>query len=97
MEQLFIYLALIQANQMQQKFLKKNRLLPVVELLLKNFPEIILSIDTFRSVVAKKQLILVPGMKRYFGRKFRSKHARNGQLQVPYIMMHEGNQIRCNR
>lgn len=67
-----------------------NRILPVVETLVQNFPDIILSIDTFRSKVARKCIEagaafindisagnLDPNMMKTIG-----------ELQVPYIMMH---------
>ena len=61
-----------------------DRLIPVVELLLKNFPEVLLSIDTFRSKVAQEALIndisaglLDPEML-----------STVAKLQVPYILMH---------
>lgn len=67
-----------------------KRLLPVVELLVEQFPNIILSIDTFRSEVAKRAVEagaaiindisagnLDPDMMKTVAR-----------LQVPYIMMH---------
>ncbi|MEO2080174.1 MAG: dihydropteroate synthase [Leeuwenhoekiella sp.] len=67
-----------------------NRLIPVVELLLKNFPEVLLSIDTFRSKVAQEAVkagaalindisagLLDPEMLPTVAK-----------LQVPYILMH---------
>lgn len=67
-----------------------KRVIPVIELLIKNFPDIILSVDTFRSKVAKVSVtagaamindisgaILDPEMIKIVAK-----------LQVPYIMMH---------
>lgn len=67
-----------------------KRVIPVIELLIKNFPNIILSVDTFRSKVAKVSVtagaamindisgaILDPEMIKIVAK-----------LQVPYIMMH---------
>lgn len=67
-----------------------ERLIPIVELLVEEFPEILLSIDTFRSIVADKAIengaaiindisagLLDPGMMDVI-----AKH------HVPYIMMH---------
>ena len=67
-----------------------NRVLPAIELLIKNFPEIIISVDTFRAEVADKSIqagaamindisagSLDEGMMQVV-----AKH------QVPYIMMH---------
>lgn len=67
-----------------------NRLLPIIELLLKKFPEILISIDTFRSNVAQKTIEngaslindISAGM---LDEKMLETVA---QLQVPYIMMH---------
>jgi dihydropteroate synthase len=69
---------------------EENRLLPVVALLLKNFPEIILSIDTFRSVVAKKAINLGAAIINDIsaGSLDQNMLETVGQLQVPYIMMH---------
>ncbi len=67
-----------------------NRLLPIISLLKKEFPEILLSVDTFRSEVAQEAVTtgaclvndisagsLDPKMMQVVGK-----------LQVPYIMMH---------
>ena len=67
-----------------------NRIIPVIELILEAFPEALLSIDTFRSSIAKKGIesgaaiindisagLLDPNM-----------IATVGKLKVPYIMMH---------
>jgi dihydropteroate synthase len=67
-----------------------NRIVPVVELLLKHFPDALLSVDTFRSAVAKACVEsgativndISAGM-------LDSKMLQTvGQLKVPYIMMH---------
>lgn len=67
-----------------------NRLLPVIELIVKTFPEALLSVDTFRSKVAEKAVAngvaivndISAGM---LDEKMLETVA---HLQVPYIMMH---------
>ncbi len=67
-----------------------NRIVPIVELLLKTFPEILLSIDTFRSAVADHCLQAGAALINDISAshldemmlKIVAKH------QVPYIMMH---------
>ncbi len=67
-----------------------NRILPIVDLLLKEFPEILLSIDTFRSSVAKKAIesgaALVNDISA--GKLDDNMIATVAKLRVPYIMMH---------
>lgn len=71
-----------------------NRVLPVVELLVKNFPDILISIDTFRSKVAKacieKGACMVNDIS---GGDLDAEMFRVvAELQVPYIVMHmQGN------
>lgn len=69
---------------------EENRLLPVLKLILKEFPETLLSIDTFRSNIAKKAIengacmvndISAGSLDEKMFETIRS-------LQVPYIMMH---------
>ncbi|WP_103070963.1 dihydropteroate synthase [Aquimarina sediminis] len=69
---------------------EKKRLLPIITLLLDNFPNILLSIDTFRSEIA--ELSIQAG-----GALINDISAGNldkkmipivGELKVPYIMMH---------
>ena len=67
-----------------------HRLLPVVDLILKKFPQTILSIDTFRSEVAKKAIengaALINDIS---AGNLDSKMMQTvGELNVPYIMMH---------
>ncbi|MFP2996582.1 dihydropteroate synthase [Spongiivirga sp. MCCC 1A20706] len=67
-----------------------NRVIPIVTLLIKKFPEIIISVDTFRSEVAKKSIEVGAAIindisagnldANMFGTIF--------EYQVPYIMMH---------
>ena len=67
-----------------------SRILPIVELLLKEFPEVLLSIDTFRSKVARKCIesgaALINDISA--GSIDPDMIVTMGQLKVPYIMMH---------
>ena len=67
-----------------------NRILPIVDLLLRNFPEIFLSIDTFRSNVAKQCVnsgaALINDISA--GKLDNMMMPTIGKLGVPYIMMH---------
>jgi len=66
------------------------RIVPVVELLLKNFPEIILSIDTFRSKVAEETINSGAAIINDIsgGKLDDNMFATIGKLRVPYILMH---------
>lgn len=67
-----------------------NRVLPVVELLLREFPETLISIDTFQSQVAKHTVeagaALVNDISA--GNLDENMMETVAELQVPYIMMH---------
>lgn len=67
-----------------------SRLLPVIELVVKRFPNILLSVDTFRSQVAKiaveKGVAIVNDISA--GLLDEKMIETVAQLQVPYIMMH---------
>ena len=67
-----------------------KRIVPVVQLLFKNFPEIILSIDTFRSSIAKVTIkegaAIINDISA--GQTDEEMHNTIANLQVPYIMMH---------
>lgn len=67
-----------------------SRLLPIISLLLKNFPEIILSIDTFRSKVAEKAIGAGAAMINDIsaGNLDDQMIPTVAKLQVPYVMMH---------
>lgn len=69
---------------------EENRLLPIVELLIKNFPNINLSIDTFRSEIAKKAIqngaAIINDISA--GSLDANMMRTIGEMQVPYIMMH---------
>ncbi|WP_353170227.1 dihydropteroate synthase [Flavobacterium sp.] len=67
-----------------------NRVIPVVKLLVENFPDILLSIDTFRSEVAKQAIengaALINDISA--GLLDENMFETVAKLQVPYIMMH---------
>ncbi len=69
---------------------EKARILPIVELLIKRFPEILISIDTFRSSIAKACIesgaAIINDISA--GNLDDQMIACVGTLQVPYIMMH---------
>jgi len=67
-----------------------NRLLPIVDLLVKHFPDILLSIDTFRASVAEKAIqsgaVIINDISG--GSLDQNMLPTVARLQVPYIMMH---------
>lgn len=67
-----------------------NRVVPIVKLILKNFPETLISIDTFRSYVAKASVqegaALINDISA--GHEDSNMIKTIGDLGVPYIMMH---------
>lgn len=67
-----------------------NRILPIVELILRKFPDIILSIDTYRSKIAKNCLELGAAMINDIsaGRLDEKMLPTIAHFKVPYIMMH---------
>ena len=67
-----------------------SRLLPVVEVLIKNFPNLLISVDTFRSKVAKQAVQAGAAMVNDIsaGHLDENMLATVAALQVPYIMMH---------
>ena len=67
-----------------------KRIVPVVELLIKKFPDIIISIDTFRSKVAKETINLGAALiNDISGGNLDSKmYGTVAKLKVPYILMH---------
>ncbi|NJW53767.1 dihydropteroate synthase [Salinimicrobium oceani] len=67
-----------------------KRLLPVVESLVKEFPEVLLSVDTFRSEVAKRAVEAGAAMINDIsaGNLDEKMLQTVANLQVPYIMMH---------
>lgn len=67
-----------------------QRILPIVELIVKYFPEVHLSIDTFRSEVAKQCIAAGAQLINDISAGLLDNHMLEtvAQLQVPYIMMH---------
>ena len=67
-----------------------NRILPVIKLVLKSFPETLISIDTFRSNVAKQTIeagaALINDISA--GKLDKNMLPTIAELHVPYIMMH---------
>ncbi len=67
-----------------------RRVIPTIEEVLKNFPEAIISIDTFRSKVAKEAVLSGAAIVNDIsaGNLDKNMMFTVGSLQVPYIMMH---------
>ena len=67
-----------------------NRILPVMDLLISKFPEILISIDTFRSKVAEQCIALGASLINDISAGSLDKDMFNtvAKLQVPYIIMH---------
>ena len=67
-----------------------SRIVPVIEILIKHFPNILISIDTFRSEVAKQSIDSGACMINDIsaGSLDKSMFETVARLQVPYIMMH---------
>jgi dihydropteroate synthase len=67
-----------------------QRITPVLELLIKNFPEIIISVDTFRSKIAEESIALGAALINDIsgGKMDEKMFVTIGKLQVPYIVMH---------
>ncbi|HET8838950.1 MAG TPA: dihydropteroate synthase [Flavobacteriaceae bacterium] len=67
-----------------------NRILPIVEKLISRFPKIVLSIDTFRSRVAKESVLAGAAMVNDIsaGNLDANMLPTIAELQVPYCMMH---------
>lgn len=67
-----------------------SRVIPAIELVLKHFPETLISIDTFRSTVAQKAVengaAIINDISA--GKLDENMMPTVAQLQVPYIMMH---------
>jgi dihydropteroate synthase len=67
-----------------------QRMLPVIHVLMKNFPEIIISIDTFRSKIAREAINAGGAMINDIsgGKMDVAMFETVANLQVPYILMH---------
>lgn len=79
-------------NVLEEKEIQ--RIVPVIELLIKHFPEIIISVDSFRSNVANKAINAGAALINDIsgGKMDENMFAFVAKLQVPYIMMHmQGN------
>ncbi|MDB2385257.1 dihydropteroate synthase [Polaribacter sp.] len=67
-----------------------QRIIPVIELLVKKFPEILISVDTFRSKIAEETIGIGASIINDIsgGKVDEDIFATIGKLQVPYIVMH---------
>ncbi len=67
-----------------------NRILPIIKILVKTFPEIIISIDTFRSEVAKQCVLNGAAIINDIsaGSLDKEMFKTVAELQIPYIIMH---------
>ena len=67
-----------------------SRIVPVINLLVKNFPEIIISVDTFRSRVAQETINAGAAIINDIsgGKMDKNMFSTAANLQVPYILMH---------
>ncbi|WP_336066272.1 dihydropteroate synthase [Mesoflavibacter sp. CH_XMU1404-2] len=67
-----------------------QRIVPIVELLVKHFPKIIISVDTFRSEVAKQTIKAGASLINDISAGFLDENMLEtvANLSVPYIMMH---------
>ena len=67
-----------------------QRIVPVINLLVQNFPEIIISVDTFRSKVAKETISVGAAIINDIsgGKMDDTMFTTVANLQVPYILMH---------
>ncbi|SNR17248.1 dihydropteroate synthase [Tenacibaculum jejuense] len=67
-----------------------KRIVPIIELLLKNFPEITISVDTFRSKVAEETIVAGASLINDIsgGNMDNKMYSTVAKLQVPYILMH---------
>ncbi len=67
-----------------------SRLIPVLNIILEKFPEIIISVDTFRSEIAKKSIAIGASLINDIsaGSLDSKMFLTIAKLQVPYIMMH---------
>lgn len=67
-----------------------HRIIPVIELLIHHFPEIIISVDTFRSSIAKKSVLAGAAIINDIsgGKMDENMFDTVAELQVPYILMH---------
>ena len=66
------------------------RLIPILDTLIKNFPDILISVDTFRSEIAKKSVEVGACMINDIsgGTLDENMFKTIGELKVPYVLMH---------
>ena len=66
------------------------RLLPIIKILLQEFPDILLSVDTFRSRIARESISLGASLINDISGGDMDQHMFEtiAKLQVPYILMH---------
>lgn len=69
---------------------ERHRVVPIIELILKEFPDTLISVDTFRSKVAKESIEAGAGLINDISAGHLDKNMMTtvAQLKVPYIMMH---------
>jgi len=69
---------------------EENRLIPVIEEVMKHFPSALISVDTFRASVAKKAIQAGACMVNDISAGLLDTNMMEvvGELQVPYVMMH---------
>lgn len=69
---------------------EQNRLIPIVELLKKNFPNALISVDTYRAEIAKQAISAGAHMINDIsgGTMDDAMFATIGKLNVPYVLMH---------
>ena len=67
-----------------------NRVLPVIELILDHFPETLISVDTFRSLIAENSIGAGAALINDISAGLLDKNMLStvGKLGVPYVMMH---------
>ena len=67
-----------------------KRIVPVIELLIKKFPKIVISVDTFRSKVAKETIAIGAAIINDIsgGNMDKEMFTTISEFQVPYILMH---------
>lgn len=67
-----------------------QRIIPVIDLLVKNFPNIIISVDTFRSKIAKETINMGAAIINDIsgGKMDVNMFKTVAELQAPYILMH---------
>lgn len=69
---------------------EEKRLLPIIKEVLEHYPEVLISVDTFRSSVAKKAIHAGACMVNDISAGMLDKNMMNvvGELRVPYVLMH---------